>query len=335
MTDSNHIKDSAKKAAVVFGGAGFIGRHLLAELAATNTYDVLVAADIRQSHSPVSGVEYVEVDVRETIPVSLCRGVTEIYNLAALHTTPGHADWEYYWTNVMGATNVCQYAVDNNVPFIAFTSSISVYGPTDIPRDERAPMQPESAYGRSKLAAERIHALWQSEGPNKRRLVIVRPAVIYGLGENGNFKRLSQLLARGLLVYPGRRNTVKACGYVEDLVASILWARDRGDPTLTYNFCHPERYTTEQICAAFKKVVGYSPFGVTVPLRLMLFAGALFEALSALGLHTPINRARMMKLNQSTNIIPAQLQTLGFQYQFDLEQGLRRWSAASCETDFD
>jgi GlcNAc-P-P-Und epimerase len=331
----SHKRGGQKKIAVVFGGAGFIGRHLLGKLAGTNAYDVLLSADIRQPHFPVSGVEYVEVDVRETIPVSLCRGVTEIYNLAAVHTTPGHADWEYYWTNVMGATNICQFAVDNKAQFIAFTSSISVYGAADIPRDEGATLEPDSAYGRSKLAAERIHALWQSEGPCKRRLVIVRPAVIYGLGENGNFKRLSQLLARGLLVYPGRSDTVKACGYVEDLVASILWASDRGDPTLIYNFCHTERYTTEQICAAFKRVAGYNPFSATVPLKLMLFVGALFEALSALGLRTPINRARMMKLNQSTNILPAQLQTLGFQYRFDLEQGLQHWSAASSESDFD
>jgi nucleoside-diphosphate-sugar epimerase len=327
--------EKSVKAAVVFGGAGFIGHHLLKALAESHSYESLVSADIRKPRYLISGVKYVHCDVREEIPTALCPGVTEIYNLAAVHTTPGHADWEYYWTNVMGAANVCHYAMQTNASFIVFTSSISVYGASESPKSESSSLKPDSAYGRSKLAAERIHVLWQSERPNERRLVTVRPAVIYGFGENGNFTRLSRSLRSGLFVYPGRRDTIKACGYVEDLVASVLWARDRAESILTYNFCHPERYTLEQICASFAEVGKYRKPHVTIPLSLMLVCGTVFEALSALGFRTSLNRARVLKLNRSTNIVPERLRTLGFPYRYDLADGLRRWRTASSSTDFE
>jgi nucleoside-diphosphate-sugar epimerase len=321
---------------VVFGGAGFIGSHLVRELHSTNRYSRIVVADIADDpRVRTAGVEYTYCDVRNPISNDLCAGVTEIYNLAAIHKTPGHDDWEYYWTNVLGATNVCQFATQNSINFIAFTSSISIYGPSEDAKDERLEPAPESAYGRSKYAAECIHAQWQAEGHGARRLVVVRPAVIYGLGEHGNFTRLGHTLRVRLFLYPGRRDTIKACGYVEDLVAALLWARDRDEPSLTFNFCHPERYTSEQICKAFERVAGYRrPLGM-VPLSIVLGFCWLCAALEFFGIHTPINRERVMKLNRSTNIVPARLQDLGFPYRFDLEQGLCRWHAASTVTDFD
>src|ERR1700722_1368526 len=119
------------KAAIVFGGAGFIGSHLLLQIAASEEYTQLVSADIGVPRFQIEGVEYRQVDVRQPLPDDLCCGVTEIYNLAAIHTNPGYEDWEYYWTNVLGATHVCDYATRQGAEKIVFTSSISVYGPSE------------------------------------------------------------------------------------------------------------------------------------------------------------------------------------------------------------
>src|SRR5690606_6148915 len=132
-----------------------------------------------------------------------------IYNFAAVHTTPGHEDWEYYWTNVRGAIEVCRFAERVGASRLFFTSTMSVYGPQEEPVDEDTVPRPVNAYGKSKLLAERIHEDWQAARPD-RRLVVVRPAVIFGEGEGGNFTRLAGLLRRGLFVYPGRRDTIKA-----------------------------------------------------------------------------------------------------------------------------
>ena len=97
----------------------------------------------------------------------------DVFNLAAIHVTPGHPDGDYYYTNVLGAVNVCRFANDARCTNIVFTSSISIYGPSETTLDEDAQPAPVSAYGRSKLLAEKIHLLWQSEASNRRLTIVV------------------------------------------------------------------------------------------------------------------------------------------------------------------
>jgi GlcNAc-P-P-Und epimerase len=322
--------------AVVFGGAGFIGSHFLNRLKEMSRYDKLYSIDIAEPRFIVGGVKYINFDIRKAIPVDLCgNGLLDIYNFAAVHTTPGHQDWEYYWTNVLGATNICKYASDVGTDSILFTSTMMVYGPTEAPKDEDAELEPVNAYGRSKILAEGIHRLWLSERPDKRQLTIVRPGVIYGLAERGNFTRLSQALREHRFVYPGRSDTIKACGYVDDLVSSMIQMKERNEGFFLYNFCHAQRYTTRDICAAFSEVAGYATPRFVVPFWLLGLVAFSFEVLSALGLKTDINRARIRKLYQSTNMVPKRLQEGGFDYRYDLSGGLAAWKQASRVRDFD
>jgi GlcNAc-P-P-Und epimerase len=326
----------ADKKAIVFGGAGFIGCHLLRHLAETSRYDRLYSVDIGEPRFTSEGVDHVNFDIREPIPARLCgEGPFDIFNFAAVHTTPGHEDWEYYWTNVNGATNVCKFATDVGADYILFTSTMMVYGPTEAPKDEDAALEPVNAYGRSKILAEGIHRLWQSERPDKRRLTIVRPGVIYGLAERGNFTRLSRALQQRRFVYPGRTDTVKACGYVGDLVASMIQMGERNEGVFLYNFSHPQRYTSNDICAAFAKVAGYPEPQIVVPFWLLGVVASAFEMLSMVGVKTDINRARVRKLYQSTNMVPKRLPEAGFIYSYDLQAGLAAWKQSSQVTDFD
>jgi nucleoside-diphosphate-sugar epimerase len=322
--------------ALVFGGAGFIGCHLLRCLVASGRYDGLYCVDIVEPRFTDPGIHYVNFDVRKPIPAQLCgEGPFDIFNFAAVHTTPGHEDWEYYWTNVHGATNVCKFASDVGADYLLFTSTMMVYGPTEAPKDEDAVLEPVNAYGRSKILAEDIHRLWQSERPDSRRLTIVRPGVIYGLAERGNFTRLSQALKGRRFVYPGRTDAVKACGYVDDLVSSMIQMEERNEGLFLYNFCHPERYTSADICAAFSTVAGYPTPRFVAPFWLLGLLAFGFEMLSTLGVKTDINRARVRKLYQSTNMIPRRLQEIGFSCRYDLPAGLSAWKASSRVRDFD
>ena len=324
------------KRAIVFGGAGFIGCHFLRRLVEYKWYDCLFSVDIREPRFASEQVNYLHFDVCNPIPPDLCgQGRFDIFNFAAVHTTPGHEDWEYYWTNVNGAANICMFASDVGAAYLLFTSTMMVYGPSETPKDEESTLQPVNAYGRSKILAERIHRLWQLERPEERRLTIVRPGVIYGLAEGGNFTRLSRALRQRRFAYPGRTDTIKACGYVEDLVSSMIEIRDRNEGFFLYNFCHPQRYTSKDICSAFAKVAGYREPHVVVPFWLLELAAAVFEVLSTFGIKTDINRARVRKLYQSTNMVPKRLQNIGFNYRYDLIAGLSAWRQLSKVTDFD
>jgi nucleoside-diphosphate-sugar epimerase len=230
--------------------------------------------------------------------------------------------------------NVCRFANAIGCSNIVFTSSISIYGPSEAALDEEATPAPVSAYGRSKLAAEKIHLLWQSEALN-RKLTIVRPAVIYGLHERGNFTRLSRMMERNAFVYPGRTDTIKSCGYVKDLVSSMIFMSGQNDGVRIYNFSFEHRYTISEICAAFSRVAGYKEPRLTIPIWFMNLAVLPFEALQSVGLKTGINRDRVRKLWFSTNILPKGLVTSGFKFSYDLESSLIEWRRESALKDFD
>ena len=309
--------------AIVFGGSGFFGVHLAKHLL-DQGYEDVVAADITTPIIEVPGLRYVFCDVREPIALELADAGYVAFNLAAVHRTPGHPDEAYFETNLAGARHVTKFCSDLGINRLLFTSTMSVYGPSEERRTEDSKPEPVSAYGKSKLEAEAVHRAWV-EAADDRRLVIVRPAVIFGRGERGNFTRLAHTLSRRVFVYPGRRDTIKACGYVEDLVASFDFAFERANPFFLYNFCYPQPYTIEDICSAFHDVVGTPrPLG-TLPSGLILLAGRCFETLAGIGLKTPVHRTRIMKLLQSTNIWPEALLNAGYCFDTDLKNGLRRW----------
>jgi GlcNAc-P-P-Und epimerase len=307
--------------AVIFGGAGFIGHHL-ADGLLKNGFSRVVLADLGPPKLPVpAGAEFIEADVRRPLDPALGGGgPAAIFNLAAVHRTPGHEDREYHETNETGARTVTEFARAVGCRRLFFTSSIAVYGPSEAPTDESSELRPTSAYGRSKLAAERIHCEWAEAG-QAHRLVIVRPATIFGPGEGGNFTRLADALRRRRFMYPGRRDTRKACGYVTDLVRSMLFMERFGDPVVTYNFAYPGPPTIEEVCDAFCRASGYPrPLG-TVPLPVMLTAARVLHTIGK----DSFDPARVMKLVESTNIIATRLVDAGFEYETDLQGAVQRW----------
>lgn len=310
---------------IIFGGSGFIGSHLVRELQQRGITDITIA-DIEAPNrgDMFDGTHFVYCDVREPIPANIIPSPATVVNLAAVHRTPGHPDHEYFETNVKGAVNIARFCEESGSTTLWFSSSIAVYGPTEEPKSESSTLVPNSAYGKSKFQAEEIHRAWQAKA-GEHKLVIVRPAVIFGRGENGNFTKLARALKKGLFAYPGRNDTIKGCGYVEDLVSSLFFMNEQPEASLLYNFCYPRHYTIKEICEAFGKVAGYrNPLG-TIPLSLMVNAARPFQLLNALGLKNGIHPARMHKLVKSTNIVPAELIKRVYPYRTDLEEGLRRW----------
>lgn len=315
----------ADGAIIVFGGSGFIGSHLLRRLATTHA-GRLISADIRPPKVRLDGVTYVEADVRDLSGFAVEGPVATIYNLAAVHTTPGHPTHEYYETNVAGATQITALARRIGCADIVFTSSISVYGPSEETKTEASPPAPESAYGWSKWLAEGIHRAWLDEAAD-RRLLIVRPAVIFGAGERGNFTRLAALLKKGLFVFPGRRDTIKACFYVGDLLDAVQRAHALGERYVLFNGSYPDRYTIEEIVTAFRQTHFRQAKTVTVPHAAMMAAATLARPMSAAGVG--IHPERITKLVRSTDILPGWLQAQGWAEPGRLPSALERWATES------
>jgi len=309
---------------LVFGASGFIGTRLVRRLAERG--ETVVALDIELPRARLPGVDYLTVDVRQPIPVEIGAGAKLLYNLAAVHRTPGHPDHEYYDTNIAGALTTAALADACGIPNLVFTSSISVYGPSEDEVVEESPLRPTSAYGRSKRLAEQIFRQWRAAAPG-RRLVTVRPGVVFGPGERGNYTRLAKALKGGYFLYPGRRDTIKSGGYVDELLRTFEFALARDEPEILYNFAFPAQNSTADIVAAFGRATGQPRRPLTVPLAPVKAAAGAFEIANALGVRNSIHRDRVMKLVQSTRVKPGWLLSSGYDFASDLDQALRAWSA--------
>lgn len=316
---------------MVLGASGFVGTRLVGRLVEQGVG--VVAVDIVPPRVVREGVEYVTADVREPLGPELGIGADTIYNLAAVHRTPGHPPHEYYDTNVMGAANTTALAEACQIPLIVFTSSISVYGPSELVVTEQSPLNPTSDYGRSKRMAEIVHRKWV-EAEKGRKLVTVRPGVIFGPGERGNYTNLAKALRRRLFAYPGRKDTVKSGGHVDELLRCIEFAIAKCKREVLFNFAFPDESTTEEIVGAFGRVAGYPSTHPTIPVAPMLAAASLFEAADAVGIRNPVHRERVMKLFKSTRVAPAWLLASGYEFEHNLESALAGW-AEETEGRFD
>lgn len=307
---------------VVLGASGFIGTRLVRQLVQRG--EKVRAFDIAPPREHLDGVTYERVDVRTPLPPRIGEDVDVLYNLAAVHRSPGPKSYEYYATNVLGALNVTALARDCDIPAIVFVSTIAVYGPSEERITEAAPMTPTSDYGLSKLIAETIHRGWL-EDSDDRRLRTVRPGVVFGPGERGNYTRLADALRRRMFAYPGRKTTVKSGGHVDELLSAIDFALARPEREITFNFAYPDEATTEDIVRTFSSVAGFADRHPVVPAPVMLAAAGLCEAATWLGIPNPLHRERVMKLVKSTRIAPMWLVEHGFEFRTDLRSALERW----------
>ncbi len=312
------------KTTIVTGGAGFVGGHFLKRLREAGD-SRLISFDIREPVTPLEGVDYRRTDIRDLTAIELNEPVDRIIHLAAVHTTPGHAPWEYYDANVTGAMQVARFAEKHDVPLINFTSSISVYGPGEDEKRESTAPAPVSDYGRSKRMAELVLEDWQHRSGG--RLITCRPAVVFGAGECGNFTRLAKLLKKGLFIYAGRRDTIKSCIYVEDLVSWMLHAETQVVDQILFNGAYSERYTIEDIVGTFKDLAFPTAREITVPAGTLRSAASVLRPLSAAGLG--IHPDRIEKLMKSTNVLPVWAEEQGLPTKDRLRQGLERWRDAT------
>lgn len=338
---SERFRNRSDEATVVlFGGTGFIGTHLAQETLRAGLAKKIVLVDLLPPRSEPycallqqgltdGRVEFVRWDVRQPIPESLLPRASLIFNLAAIHREPGHAPHEYFETNLLGAENVCAWASAVSCPRIVFTSSIAPYGPSEELKTESSLPVPETPYGSSKLAAEKMHIGWQSACPS-RRLLLLRPGVVFGPGEGGNVTRLVRSVVKGYFVYMGNRQTRKAGGYVKELFRAIRFGLDyqdrSGESVILLNFSMDPPATLETYVNAIRRVAGIRRSPMSVPRSLLMGVSYPIDAVArTFGIRQPISPVRVRKLFRSTSIDPSGLRQLGYQWHYTLEEAFLDW----------
>ncbi|MHB1828463.1 MAG: NAD-dependent epimerase/dehydratase family protein [Steroidobacteraceae bacterium] len=320
------------RSAIIFGGTGYIGSRL-AEFLMRRGWGPVLLADIKPpSRSMPQGVVYARCDVRRPILGQVGMHYGEwIFNFAAIHREPGHGFREYFDTNIPGARNVCAYADQVECKNIVFTSSIAVYGDITDPTDETVRTYPDTGYGISKLCAELIHEGWQTADIG-RRLIIVRPGVVYGPGDPGNILRLIRAIQKGIFVMPGDGSVRKSYAYIYGLLESMEFMMARAEPYLCYNYVERDTDTLSELVDSITAELGIRRARLRVSKSLLVALARVAQV--ATGGRSPIHPVRVRKAAQSTHIVPAELIRLNFDFRYDFAKSLRHWKSMAPD-DFD
>ncbi len=148
---------------LVTGGAGYIGSHAVRQLVRAG-YDVIVIDNLTTGHLNAvdKGARFILGDVRD---LNLLDAIFRKYNIAGVMQFAGKIivpesvsnPLSYYDDNFSAVLSVLRAMKRYNVKNIVFSSTAAVYGTSKEPAiTENAPLHPESPYGFSKLAAERV-----------------------------------------------------------------------------------------------------------------------------------------------------------------------------------
>lgn len=312
--------------AIIFGGTGYIGRNLCRRLVESNRFSHIFLVDTKPPTQDLpANVSFIEHDIKEPILRSQfekIENVEWIFHFAAVHREPGHAPNEYFEMNLPSTRVVAKFADLIQCNNILFTSSIAVYGPTETAIDEDSVQAPVTPYGISKLCCELALEAWLAAS-EKKRLIVVRPGVIYGPEDPGNIGRLIKAIQRRRFAFPGSKSIRKSYGYIEGLIDSFEFSMNRNERSLTYNYVEKETLSLGNLVAAIAKFTNSPVPTFSLPIGTLATAAQIVQF--ATGGRSPIHPARVRKAATQTWIVPKRLIDAGFQFKYGFEASLRDW----------
>jgi len=229
---------------LVTGGAGFIGSHV-AEYLLNAGYYVVVMDDLSGGFvENVAGLSVADTATGQSRGVTFVHGsilnselvnclfeqykFTYVYHLAA-YAAEGLSHFIKrfnYQNNLVGSVNLIDAAVNYGTKCFVFTSSMAVYGSSQVPMSEDMTPAPEDSYGIAKAAVE-------SELVISRQMfgldyVIFRPHNVIGPRQNiGDRYRnvvgifMNQLLKSEPMPVFGDGEQMRAFSYIDDIVPTI------------------------------------------------------------------------------------------------------------------
>jgi nucleoside-diphosphate-sugar epimerase len=247
---------------LVTGSNGFIGRHLVPHLAAQG-YKVIAASIAPSTFEDPNIVAAVLPDL--ALPFDwqpLLQQCDAIVHLAGIAHT--FADAEMYDRVNHRATAALACAASRHGAHLVFVSSIAAQSGAFSDREltEDDPPLPDNAYGRSKLAAERaIHAAGVS-------FTILRPVVIYGEGEKGNFATIHKVSRLPIPLPFGGLTALRSVLSVENFSSAVLTAlTDARACGETFIVSDPTPLTVAEVIARNRASLGRPPRLVPIPER--------------------------------------------------------------------
>lgn len=220
----------------VTGADGFIGSHLV-EMLVKQGASVRALVQYNPFNSwgwlenvPAEIIRHVDVqwgDIRDPAQMrTLVRGADIVFHLAALVGIPYSylAPDCYIETNVKGTLNLLQACRYNDVRRVVVTSTSEVYGTAQtVPINEQHPLQPQSPYSASKIAADALAESFRRAF--NLPVIIARPFNTFGPRQSARAvipTIITQALAGSHEVHLGALHPTRDFLYVEDTCCGLL-----------------------------------------------------------------------------------------------------------------
>lgn len=251
--------------ALVVGGNGFIGSHLVDGLLARGwRVSVLDIAERRWDAMP-PGVRFVRGDIGDPYLIrEALIGANVVYHLAwtTIHETANQdpvADVQFNLAPAIRLIEACRTAAPR---FVFISSGGTVYGPArQLPIPETHPRNPITAYGVSKLAVEKYVQMYHHIAGLD--YAVLRPSVPYGprqnpLGKQGAINVFLHRVAHGLPIdIWGDGSISRDFFYISDLVDALVAAGQQPlDEQRTFNIGGATEISLQQALEVIERVVG-------------------------------------------------------------------------------
>lgn len=262
----------------VFGGSGFIGKHLV--------------------KFPMLNAEIQEVSLRDASWKKTAESANIMINLVGkAHDHKGTAsEKDYYFANVELVKEIFDVFIQSDAKLLIHISSIAAVEEfeSEEPLREESTCRPFSPYGKTKRQAEE----WLMEQilPENKKVIILRPPMIHGPGDKGNLGLLYKIISKGL-PYPlasfeNSRSFLSInnfCFFISGIIKN-----EKEMETGIYHICDDEPVSTKDIINIIKKVTNKKVPNLSVP---KIFIQGIAKAGDILPL--PINTKRLKKMTGS------------------------------------
>ncbi|ADE16644.1 NAD-dependent epimerase/dehydratase [Nitrosococcus halophilus Nc 4] len=317
--------------ALITGATGFIGQHLVATLLPRGNSIRVLVRNVEKAKAiwPTSSLGVFQGDLAESLTLgNLCEGVDTVFHLASgsfvEDDDSGEAERLHRKVSVEGTGELLKLAAQAGVKRFIFISSVKAMGEGGREcLDEASPAAPQTAYGRAKLAAERV--VLEAGRTYGMQVCNLRLPMVYGGGHKGNLPRMAMAIDRGWFPPLPKVENRRSMVHVDDVVQAMLLVAENPQAShQTYIVTDGYTYSSRQIYILLCQALGrhvpwwYFPAGL---LRVGAKAGDLAERV--LHRSVPLNSQVVYKLIGSAWYSCAKIRReLGYRPRHSLETAL-------------